>query len=116
MQARSVCVWCVVMLTCSASMAADFKVLRPPAGVDVSSFTVRALSADGLTVVGDYVTEDRTEAFRWTAETGTVPLGDLPGREQLHKNIAYGVSADGSVIVGSNDDRVAFRAGLPIQE
>jgi probable HAF family extracellular repeat protein len=51
------------------------------------------LSADGSVIVGG-----SGEAVRWTQATGSVGLGDLPGGEV--RSSAYGVSADGSVIVG----------------
>jgi probable HAF family extracellular repeat protein len=52
-------------------------------------------SADGSVVVGD----TGNEAFRWTSGTGAVGLGDLPGGSDDSE--ASGVSADGSVVVGS---------------
>ena len=38
------------------------------------------------------------EAFRWTAETGMIRLGDLPGG--AIDAAALDVSADGSIVVG----------------
>lgn len=65
----------------------------------------QSVSADGSIIVGycgySYTTEytiHSYEAFSWTAETGMVGLGDLPGGDFLSQ--AYGVSPDGSVIVG----------------
>ena len=59
----------------------------------------RAVSADGSVVVGfTHSPNGRYEAFRWTPATGMVGLGDLPGSE-FH-SAAYGVSADGSTVVG----------------
>lgn len=71
----------------------------------VGSFA-QSVSADGSVIVGycgysylsDMVTHYTYEAFSWTAETGMVGLGDLHGGS-FHSQ-AYGVSADGSVIVG----------------
>jgi probable HAF family extracellular repeat protein len=62
-----------------------------------------AVSADGSVIVGDSSSSNNTvagvtEAFRWTEGTGMVPLGDFPGGG--FSSIAYGVSADGSVVVG----------------
>src|SRR5262249_5952685 len=64
----------------------------------------RGVSADGKVIVGNFPGENspelgraRTEAFRWTAESGYVSLGVLP--TAFHSNAAA-VSADGSVIVG----------------
>lgn len=69
------------------------------------------VSADGLVVVGN----SSEQAYRWTAEEGMTPLGDLNGG--LVQSFAVAVSADGSVIVGESDsdyldpfeDREAFR-------
>ncbi|WP_428387645.1 PEP-CTERM sorting domain-containing protein [Mucisphaera sp.] len=63
------------------------------------------VSADGGTVVGfssaasrDPFGRDRDAAFIWTSDTGMRALGDLAGGSELSR--AYGVSADGSVVVG----------------
>lgn len=62
--------------------------------------TASDVSADGTVVVGWSPSPafPTYEAFRWTEATGMVGLGDLPngGRQ----NQAYGVSADGLVVVG----------------
>jgi probable HAF family extracellular repeat protein len=63
------------------------------------------VSADGSVVVGRavYVVYDGYDyfpparAFRWTAAGGMQDLGTLPGYDRSY---AYGVSADGSVVVG----------------
>jgi probable HAF family extracellular repeat protein len=63
------------------------------------------ISADGSVIVAG-----RFEAERWTLDGGVMPLGDLPGG--AINSQAYGVSADGSVIVGqgeSSSGREAFR-------
>lgn len=69
-------------------------------------------SSDGSTIVGwGSVTGTQTdpdtgepildvEAFRWTAETGMVGLGDLPGG--IFNSVARDVSSDGSIVVGSS--------------
>jgi uncharacterized membrane protein len=61
------------------------------------------VSADGSVVVGRGYSgafEPSThEAFRWTSESGLVPLGFAPGDDW---SIAYAVSADGNTIVGDN--------------
>ena len=53
----------------------------------------------------------RFEAFRWTAATGIVGIGDLPGGD--FQSQARGVSADGRVVVGEGEnsafDKEAFR-------
>lgn len=55
--------------------------------------SARALSPDATTIVG----RSNGIAFRWTAATGVVGLGALPGRDS---SSASGVSADGSIVVG----------------
>ena len=67
------------------------------------------MSADGA-VVGQVHSENGFEAFRWTAATGMVGLGDLPGGP--FASVARGVSGDGSVVVGrslSANGTEAFR-------
>jgi probable HAF family extracellular repeat protein len=63
-----------------------------------------AVSADGSIVVG-YGDDKQAgifyqvyQAFRWTADTGMVGLGWLPGGTLFSQ--AWGISADGSTIVG----------------
>ncbi|QDU56210.1 hypothetical protein [Aeoliella mucimassa] len=58
----------------------------------------RGISADGKVIVGIAGSGDSMEAFRWTAESGMVGLGDLPGGD--FTSGAISASADGSVIVG----------------
>jgi probable HAF family extracellular repeat protein len=63
----------------------------------------RAVSADGSVVVGIGTWgawwADQQYAFRWTASGGMQPLGVLAGAP-AQTSRAYGVSADGSVVVG----------------
>jgi probable HAF family extracellular repeat protein len=61
----------------------------------------RAVSADGAVVVGEsrYESDHNDKAFRFHADTGLIQLGVLPGDSS---SVADGVSADGSVIVGSS--------------
>src|SRR5262245_37318037 len=69
-----------------------------------------AVSADGSVVVGTRFAGPSVEAFRWTAATGVVGLGDLPG-DTAGSNAAA-VSADGGVVVGvsgSASGQEAFR-------
>lgn len=75
------------------------------------------ISADGNVVVGERQIPYQqgallftTEAFRWTSDGGAVGLGDLPGG--AYRSSAYGVSADGKVVVGTSDigrDTVGFQ-------
>jgi uncharacterized membrane protein len=57
---------------------------------------VKALSADGSTVVGHFRKEDGENAFRWTQRERLVDLGP---------SVAHDVSADGSVVVGESSNR-----------
>jgi probable HAF family extracellular repeat protein len=68
------------------------------------------VSADGSVVVGTSLAGDGVFlAFRWTAETGMVPLGFLPTEQgQLPRSEALGISADAEVIVGFSS---SLRAG-----
>src|SRR5262249_2140171 len=61
--------------------------------VPIDSGTALGVNSLGTIVVGD----DGSQAFVWTAPNGAVQLGVLPGGT---KSCAYGVSADGSVVVG----------------
>lgn len=58
-----------------------------------------AASYDGSVIVGTAARPGRAEAFLWTAGGGMVGLGVLPGKASSE---AYGVSGDGSVVVGAN--------------
>jgi uncharacterized membrane protein len=57
------------------------------------------VSADASTVVGFASSPSGTRAIRWTREGGIESLGFIPGG--LAGALAFGVSADGSVVVGS---------------
>jgi uncharacterized membrane protein len=61
-----------------------------------SDTTVSRVSADGDTVAGRFFTSSL--AFRWTRESGPVPLPTLPGWP-LFTGV-YDISHDGSIIVG----------------
>ena len=70
------------------------------------SSEARGISADGSVVVGTVqpvFTDglDAAEAFRWTAATKTTSLGTKVGGREMYTR-ASGVSADGSVVVGSS--------------
>lgn len=72
-------------------------------GGDFSSIAY-GVSSDGSVVVGRgysgaFNNPGTHEAFRWTAQSGMVPLGFAPGD---HDSVAYAVSADGNTIVGDN--------------
>lgn len=62
---------------------------------------VSGMTPDGSVVVGAFVNEDGFfEAYRWMEETGAVGLGFIEGGGL--SSAANGVSADGSVVVGSS--------------
>ncbi|MFQ5422635.1 MAG: PEP-CTERM sorting domain-containing protein [Phycisphaerae bacterium] len=66
------------------------------------------VSADGTTAVGwSFVNNSAlNEAWRWTAATGMVGLGDLPGG--IADGQAFGASLDGSVVVGVGSNALGF--------
>ncbi len=71
--------------------------------------TSNAISANGEVIVGyasGFPGYSRGGGFRWTAETGVIPIGALP--ENFFASEALGVSADGNVVVGN-----ASRQGGP---
>jgi probable HAF family extracellular repeat protein len=81
------------------------QVLPMPTGVLRSQ--ANAVSADGSLAVGfmefgvSSGTVTHAEAFRWSAGSPVISLGDLPGASRY--SVAHDVSADGSVIVGASD-------------
>ena len=76
--------------------------IRLQGGILDSHFgsTATAVSDDGLTIAGTRLAPDNV-AYRWTQATGAIPLGDLEGGQVGSQ--AIGISADGSVIVGTSD-------------
>jgi probable HAF family extracellular repeat protein len=69
------------------------------AGAETARSAARATSVDGSIIVGYSDTSlGLWEAFRWTQDGGMVGLGDLPGG--TFESLAFGVSGDGSVVVG----------------
>ena len=93
-------------VTPAASAIPMFMRLGDLPGGDFES-TAFAVSADGTTVVGRAhtppgVNGSTRQAFRWTQATGMVSLYEQPG--DFHPDgTAYGVSGDGSLIVGQSD-------------
>ena len=65
------------------------------------------VSPDGSVVVGNSISPDGFGPARWTAATGMVSLGLLPGDTG---GVAFGVSADGSVVVGTSGSSAGERA------
>jgi len=82
-----------------------------PAGIQNLGWTFglpRAVSADGSVAVGvGYREESGQQACRWTAAAGRVLLGTLSGGSFSEGS---GVSADGTVVVGTSDSAGGFRA------
>ncbi len=72
------------------------------------------VSGDGSVVVGRGLSQDpntgliRTEAFRWTASGGMVGLGDLSG--SVFGSQAFGISANGLVVVGRGESTLGQEA------
>ncbi|MBN1910628.1 MAG: PEP-CTERM sorting domain-containing protein [Pirellulales bacterium] len=90
-----------MLVTCSVAGAS---VVVSPVFMDLGdlpggffSTGVAGISGNGQVAVGRS-RSDFSEAFRWTAATGMVGLGDLPGSTQ--NSTAYAASYDGSTIVG----------------
>lgn len=77
------------------TQAGGMQVVIPDPALAGRPFGPDAVSADGSTVVGIRLTDtgEIGEAFRWSAADGMLGLGGFPSH-------SYGVSADGSVVVG----------------
>ncbi|MCG3121804.1 MAG: hypothetical protein GIKADHBN_00175 [Phycisphaerales bacterium] len=69
--------------------------IEPPEGFD--TVYVEALSGDGATAVGEMRSVGGNRAFRWSLQDGVQLLNSLPGGTT---SIAYGVSGNGSTVVG----------------
>ena len=89
-------------ILCHPALAAagSFQGLGDLAGGAFNS-SASGVSDDGRVVVGTGATADGNQAFRWTAATGLVNLGQLGGRTQSQANA---VSGDGRTFVGSAYD------------
>lgn len=82
-----------------------------------SASEARAVSLDGLTIVGENATPSLVEAFVWRADTGMLPLPALPGTGASGSS-AEGVNFDGSVIVGRSglgSKATVWTHGIPAQ-
>jgi uncharacterized membrane protein len=66
------------------------------------SSVARGITPDGRVVVGDIQFGDVRTAIRWSAATGSVGLGDLPGGPFISYGV--GVSAQGDVVAGMGTD------------
>ncbi|MFT3685590.1 MAG: hypothetical protein QM783_11785 [Phycisphaerales bacterium] len=80
---------------------AEAALTGPFAGFVTGGRSALACSADGSVVVGKADTADGNHAFRWTAAQGYQDLGVFPGGTL---SVAWDVSPDGAVIVGSSTD------------
>jgi probable HAF family extracellular repeat protein len=74
-------------------------------GVGADS-TATDVSADGLVIVGHYLSANGREAYRWTMGGGVMGLADLPGGAFASE--AHGISGDGQVIVGHGRNNLDF--------
>jgi probable HAF family extracellular repeat protein len=63
------------------------------------------VSSDGTTVIG----WSNGQAIRWTPDEGMIGLGDLYGDDDHVWSGAFGISADGAVVVGHAKDRYGLR-------
>ncbi len=112
LHARWIVEVCAVLAAMSSARAASFEGL----GLIVSepSSIPTAVSADGRTIVGYGETVNAlhmpvsSHAWKWTAGTGMLPLGQATGGLPYSK--AFSLSADGSTIVGQNYSATDNRA------
>jgi probable HAF family extracellular repeat protein len=103
MRSRPTCLCAIALsfLTAPVSGASFHDIGDLPGGLVYSSAT--AVTPDGRMVIGESHSDQSTddddegEAVYWTKETGLVALGLPPGATTSK---AYGVSADGSTVVG----------------
>ncbi|KPJ71743.1 MAG: hypothetical protein AMS14_08970 [Planctomycetes bacterium DG_20] len=81
-----------------------------PAVLGRNGTGARAISADGSVIVGSisHPFMFKSDAFRWTAAGDMTYLDHLPGGVQVW---ATDVSADGSVVVGYDSDRLLSASG-----
>ena len=93
------------LLICGAASAAEFIPLGDFAGGDHFS-SANAVSNNGV-VVG-YGNVGGARPFRWTAETGMVNLGSIPGGSDT--GIARDITADGSTITGVSSGGAGYHA------
>lgn len=96
------------LAVCGPVWGESLEAVEPPSG---ATFTQGGyISGDGSTVAG--ATENASgyqEAFRWTPGGGIVRLGYLPGGMTSY-SYAYGINADGSVVVGGSSSAVGTEA------
>lgn len=88
--------------------------LEPLGGLPTDPGNPEHVSAISVSAAGDVIagwaSSGWTEqAFRWTQETGTVSIGDLPGGSPYSR--ASGMSSDGTTIVGVSHSTLAPASG-----
>jgi len=90
--------------------AGGMKGLGDLPGYSLSQSIASGVSADGSVVVGrgNLNVDNFNEAFRWTEAGGMVGLGDLPGGG--FRSAAYGISGNGSVVVGGSESNLGGEA------
>jgi uncharacterized membrane protein len=88
----------VLSLVPALASAASFIPLEIAPGAFYDTRSPLAISADGTTVVGAMYLNNQQQAVRWINGGSPQFLGVLPGGDS---SVATGVSADGSVIIGS---------------
>ncbi len=82
------------------------------AGLAIRQSEALAISADGSALVGysNASAEGGLEAFRWSATTGMIGLGDFAGGTVNSR--AYDISASGNAIVGYGESESGMEAAL----
>lgn len=80
-----------------------------PTGWDGSVSSTWGMSPNGNTIVGlGWINAGTAHAVKWTAQTGMTDLGSMVANSSSRANA---VNADGSVIVGWQDQADGFRTG-----
>lgn len=94
----------------SSAHAYDFTGLGTTSDGEYRAITATDISGDGSVVIGFSSSELQgySQAFRWSRDSGVEVLGDLPGGSVSSQ--AYGVSLDGSVIVGTSNSSLGTQA------
>jgi len=108
---RTIALILAISAILSQSNAATFQGLG---GLSDNAYMISecwGVSGDGSVAFGSSSSSSGREAFRWTAEAGIQPLGDLPGGQV--GGYAFDSSYDGSVIVGHSSTQNSY--GNPVQ-
>ncbi len=67
---------------------------------NITSSSAFDVSPDGKFIVGHAGIDGQVQPFRWTEAEGMVALGNVPGGSASDVGFGYGVSGNGSVVVG----------------